>query len=65
MVVRFISSKFTMTTASLGFLPVGTVPMKIWLYLLKNESHLNMASYFIIYSAMTRGEQFSAVEMFQ
>lgn len=54
-----------MTTALLEFLPVGTIPIKIWLHRLQNEFHLTMASYFIIYSATTRGEKFSAVEMFQ
>lgn len=54
-----------MTTALLEFLPVGTIPIKIWLHRLQNEFHLTMASYCIIYSATTRGEKFSAVEMFQ
>lgn len=54
-----------MTTALLEFPPVGTVSIKIWLSPLKDEFHLNMVLYFIIYSAMTRGRKFSPVEMFQ
>lgn len=65
MVTGFISNKFTMTTALLEFPAVGTVSIKIELYLLKDAFHLNMALYFIIYSAMTRGGNFSAVQMFQ
>ena len=64
MVADFISNKFTMTTALLQFLPVGAVSIKIWLFLLKDEFHLNMAFYFIIYSAITRGGKFSPIEMF-
>lgn len=65
MVADFISNKFTMTTALLAFWPVGAVSIKIWLFPPKNEFHLHMVLYFIIYSAITRGGEFSPVEMFQ
>lgn len=61
MVAGFISNKFIMTTALLEFPPVGTVLIKIWLFLLKDEFLFNMALYFIVYSAMIGGGKFSPV----